>query len=185
MGCHGRLTLAGAARAGALVLALAACGEDTKEQQRRELLTPPNKAAIQAEKKEKAKVVDEEGALLPSDLVLGGFTVPRGFEVTKSYTNEWVLHSKSASARITANYVDTQVFTGGITRTSAGGFRFESAQLRKDRSLPRVAVRVSPIKGQKNGTELVIRSIPVQPAVERPPADVVEAQLRNASKFAQ
>jgi hypothetical protein len=184
MGCDRRLTLY-AALAGALFFAFAACGTDVKEQQRRELLTPPNKAAIQAERKEKAKVVDEEGALLASDLVLGGFTVPRGFELTKTYKDEWVLQSKSASARATASYVDKQVFTGSITRTSVGGFRFESAQIRHNRSLPSVSIRVSPIQSSAIGTELSIRSIPVQPAVERPPADVVEAKLREARKYAQ
>ena len=47
-----------------------------------------------------------------------------------------------------------------VTRTSAGGFRFESGQLRSNRSLPRVAIRVSPIKGRENACELAIRQIP-------------------------
>ena len=169
----------------ALLCAITACGEDVKERKRRELLTPPDKVAIQAAKKEAAKVTDEEGGLIPSGQLLGNFPVPKGFELRSTYENEWILESTVASAKLTANYVEKHLFTGDITRTSAGGFRFESGQLRSNRSLPRVAVRVSPIKGRENACELAIRQIPVQPAVERPPADVVEAKLREQRKFAQ
>jgi len=111
----------------ALLLSLAGCGEDKVEQKRRELLTPPDQVAIHKAKKEKAAVKDEEGELLPSDLVLGGFQVPRGFTLTKGYEHEWFLRSTVASAEATARYVQERVFTGKLNRTSVGGVRFESA----------------------------------------------------------
>lgn len=195
MGRRGRLSARRAAgrwsaRQAALVYVLLAAAllggcEDKVAEQRRELLTPPDKAALQVEKKEQARIKDDQGELLPSDVSYAGFPVPRGFELTKEYTNEWFLRSRVASADATARYVQARVFTGTLERTTLGGYRFESAQLRHDMALPRVAIRISPTRGLDEACELHIRQIPVGKPVERPPADQVEAERRRNQRFVQ
>ena len=164
----------------------AACGEaKVEEKRRRELLTPPSKAALQAAKKAKSAVFDDKGELLPSELVLGGFAVPRGFELLKSYEHEWALYSRVASAEVTLRYVQQRLFTGSLIRSAVGGAVFEAAQLRHDTKLPRVTVRVSPTKGEKRACELNIRRIPVVPKEDRLTTEQIEAQLREKARFPQ
>jgi hypothetical protein len=162
---------------------LLACGEPDAAQEQRALLTPPDQAAIQKEKKAKAALTDEAGELLPSDLVLGGFPVPRGFELKRSYDNEWYLRSLNVSALRAASYVEKRLFTGSIVRSSIGGFRFENAQLRDAPNLPKVTVRVSPTKNLPNACELYVKSYaPLK--VEKLTAEQAEAKVREAARFA-
>jgi hypothetical protein len=162
---------------------LLACGEPDAVQQQRALLTPPDQAAIQKEKKAAAALTNEEGELLPSDLVLGGFQVPRGFELKRSFDNEWYLRSLEVSAKRTALYIEKQLFTGSIVRSSIGGFRFEGAQLRAARHLPTVTVRVSPTRKLPNACELYIKSHAGPKAAPLTP-EQAEAKVREASKYA-
>lgn len=183
MGNFRRLTTC-AALGSAVLLALAACGDEKAIAiKRRQLLTPPPVAAQQA-KKVKPPVVDEEGIPLPSDQVLAGFVVPRGFTLTKSYENEWYLFSNVVSAQAAAKYVEPRVFTGSIERTTVGGVRFETATLREAPSLPRLSIWISPIKGEKRASEMRIRRIPVQKAIKRT-AESVAQTLRESARFAQ
>jgi len=181
MGCF-RGLIFGAALLGS-ACTLLGCGDAKVEQRRRELLTPPNQAAIQQVKKEKAAVVDAEGELLPSDLVLGGFPVPRGFEMKRALDNEWYLRSLEVSAARTASYIEKRVFTGSIIRSSVGGFRFDGAQLREAPHLPKLTVRVSPTKNRKNACELYIRSY-AGVKVEKLTQEESEARVREAARNA-
>lgn len=165
---------------GCMVLA---CSEPDVVQQQRALLTPPDQAAIQKEKKAKAALTDEEGELLPSDLVLGGFPVPRGFELKRSYDNEWYLRSLEVSAKRAASYIEKRLFTSSIVRSSVGGFRFEGAQLREAMHLPKMTVRVSPTKNLPNACELYIKSYPPV-KVEKLTVEQAEARVREAAKYA-
>lgn len=166
---------------GALVLS--ACNKREAEQQR-ELLTPPNQAAIQKAKREKLAIVNEDGELLPSDLVLGGFPVPRGFEIKRSYDNEWYLRSLTVSAERAAKYTEKRVFTGSLVRSSVGGMRFEGSQLRDAPTLPKVNIRISPSKGRKDACELYIqRLVPVQ-VDKKLDAEQIQAKVREAAQFA-
>ena len=162
--------------------ALLACSA-LQAEQRRELLTPPNQPAIQKAKKEKAALLDEQGELLPSDLVLGGFPVPRGFEIKRTLDNEWYLRSLEVSAARTASYAEKRLFTGSLVRSSVGGVRFDGAQLRDAPQLPRLTVRISPTKNRENACELYIRSYGT-PKVEKLTQEQAEAQLREAARFA-
>jgi hypothetical protein len=162
---------------------LLACREPDAAQEQRNLLTPPNQAAIQKEKQAKAAITNEEGELLPSDLVLGGFPVPRGFELKRSYDNEWYLRSLTVSAQRTASYIEKRLFFSSIVRSSVGGFRFEGAQLRDAPNLPKLTVRVSPNKGHPNACELYIRSYAAVKAEKLTP-DQAEAKVREAAKYA-
>jgi hypothetical protein len=177
MGRYRRLIL-GAALLGAAGT-LIGCSKPEAEQ-RRELLTPPNQAAIQKVKQEKAMVVNGEGELLPSDLVLGGFPVPRGFEIKRSLDNEWYLRSLKVSAARVASYVDKRLFTGSLIRSSVGGFRWDGAQLRDAPHLPKLTVRVSPTKNRDNACELYIRSY-ANIKVEKLTPEQSEAKLREAA----
>lgn len=183
MGSYRRL-IQGAGLVSALLIALAGCGDKAKqEQQRRELLRPP-KIVQEAKKPPPPPVFDGEGVPLPSDLVLGGFAVPRGFEVTKKYDDEWFLRSSVVSAEATAKYVQARVFTGSLERTSVGGVRFESAQLRDAMQAPRLSLRISPTKGHPNACELYIRRIVPQKQVTRT-AESVAQTLRESARYAQ
>jgi hypothetical protein len=165
-------------------LALSACSKRQAEQQQRELLTPPDQAAIQREKRAKVAIVNEEGELLPSDLVLGGFPVPRGFEIKRSYDNEWYLRSLTVSAERAAKYTEKRVFTGSLVRSSVGGVRFEGSQLRDAPSLPKVNIRISPTKGRKDACELYIeRLVPVK-VDKKLDAEQIREQVRKAAEFA-
>ena len=107
---------------------LLACGDkEDPVQQQRKLLTPPDQAAIQKEKQAKAALTNEEGELLPSDLVLGGFPVPRGFELKRSYDNEWYLRSLEVSAKRTASYIEKRLFTSSIVRCFGVSTRVSAA----------------------------------------------------------
>lgn len=171
----------GLIRSGALfgaAYALLACSEP-KAEERRALLTPPNQAAIQKEKREKAAVVNEQGELLPGDVVLGGFPVPRGFELKRSYENEWYLRSLQVSAQRAAEYTQKRLFTGSLTRSSVGGMTFENAQLRDQPHLPKLTVRISPTKNRKDACEMYIRSnVPTKAEVLTP--EEAEARVRAA-----
>jgi len=167
----------------ALLTLVAACSSSSAtEEKRRVLLTPPP-AALKPKPKP-PPIVDEEGVPLPSDLVLAGLPVPRGFELGKSYENEWFLRSTSVSAEATGRYIEARVFTGKLERTSVGGMRFELAQLREAPSLPRVSIRISPTKGQKRACELYIRRIAVQKQVPRS-ADEIARILQENARYAQ
>jgi len=181
MGRYSGLILSGALFGA--VCTLIGCSKPEAEQQR-ELLTPPNQAAIQKAKQEKAIVVNGEGELLPSDLVLGGFPVPRGFEIKRSLDNEWFLRSLEVSAARVASYVDKRLFTGSLVRSSVGGFRWDGAQLRDAPNLPKLTVRVSPTKNRPNACELYIRSY-ANIKVEKLTQEQSEARVREAARTAE
>jgi hypothetical protein len=168
----------------ALLTLVAACSSSSgaTEEKRRVLLTPP--AAALKPKPKPPPITDKEGVPLPSDLVLAGLPVPRGFELGKSYENEWFLRSTSVSAEATGRYIEARVFTGQLERTSVGGLRFELAQLREAPSLPRLSIRISPTKGHKRACELYIRRIPVQKQVTRS-ADEIARTLQENARYAQ
>jgi hypothetical protein len=75
----------------ALALAFGVSGSACKseptevEKVRRELLTPPDYPKMRAERKEKQRLLDDEGLPIPSDQVLAGLPIPRGFTLTRSF----------------------------------------------------------------------------------------------------
>jgi hypothetical protein len=186
MGSFRRLIRSGLLCSGVLLgtsCTLLACSEPEAVQEQRALLTPPDQAALQREKNAKTALTNEEGELLPSDIVLGGFPVPRGFELKRSYDNEWYLRSLEVSAKRTASYIEKRLFTSSIVRSSVGGFRFEGAQLREAPNLPKLTVRVSPTKNLPNACELYIKSYGA-PKVEKLTIEQAEAKVREGAKYA-
>lgn len=160
-----------------------ACEAPDKPQQKRQLLTPPDQVAIKKVKQEKAKLVDDEGELLPSDLVLGGFPVPRGFEMKRSREHEWFLRSLEVSAERAASYAQKRLFTSSLVRSSVGGVRFDGAQLREAPQLPKVSIHISPTKGRKNACELYIKRH-AGPPPQKLTREQTEAMHREEARYA-
>lgn len=194
MGNFNRLTRARSAprpvRLGVLVLVLglSACENDAPakvERQRRELLTPPNYAALHAQREAENRLLDENGMPIPSEQVAAGLTIPRGFKLIRNFERQWYFESAGVSAEALSRYVEARVFTGKLDRTGIGGFQFGASLLRDDADALAIDVSITPIKDRPDACELYIRqSAPGVPGVQRPSEQEVQAQMQARREHA-
>jgi hypothetical protein len=172
---------------GALLAALmlAACGAEEPvavQEQRRELLTPQDVVQRKIEIAEARRYLEDDGMPIASGQVLGGFPIPRTYELYRGLEHEWHLRSRAVSAEALARYVEQQVFTAKLERTGIGGFYFDGARLRNDANALLLRIRISPIPGLEAASELHLWQL--LPAPPRPSHAQVEAQIEAQRKYA-
>jgi hypothetical protein len=156
------------------------------EEQRRELLVPPDHKHLRAERQERERIFDDEGIPLESEQLLAGFPMPRGFVVTRESSNEWFLESQVVSAERAARYVEKRVLTERISRDGSGGVSFDLVALRSDPNAPKRRITVTTIAGMENASEIFITKpdLSPDPPKARPSfaqsEAVMEAQRKHA-----
>ncbi len=172
----------------AALTTLEGCDRETAhvEEQRRELLTPPDHGKLRAERAEQERIFDDEGLPIESDQVLAGFPIPRSFIVTRESGAEWFLESRVVNADATARYVEKRVLTEKISRDGSGGVGFDLVSLRSDPKAPKLRLIVTSIAGMPSATELFIKKLEVstEPKLPRPSEQQVQALMEAQRKSA-
>jgi hypothetical protein len=167
-----------------LVANLAACsGKDgSDDERRRALLRPPDPALARAAEREKARLADDEGALLPSDKVFAGITLPRGFAGVLALEHERYYRSAYVSLAQLDRYFSGRLAAQAVER-SPHTIRFVAAREKENPKAIPVTVRIGVAPGVPGTHEIYIAEPPPGPAV-RPSEAEVNAQMEARRKFA-
>lgn len=174
-----------------LVLALlaAGCGREqaSVEEQRRELLRPPDLEKLATERREEARILSEDGELLESDEVVAGVRLPRGFTLRLALEHEWYYRSRHVRFEALDRYFQTRLTTTRIER-SEHTVRYDAAKPRGQESasgVPFVTVRIGAAPGESGVQEIYIRRPP--PGLGGPPPSEahVRAELEAAQRTAE
>lgn len=159
--------------------------EEHLERERQQHLQPRDLRAEWAAEREKQRVFNDDGSLMPSDRVLLGITLPRGLVSVHESTGQWYFHS-SASLEVLRAYFGPRLFTGQITQGGRGRVTYVNATP-KDRKPddPQyvMSVRIGPSPADPRRNEVHISEVPRNP-VEFPSEEEVRAKLEARRKYA-
>jgi hypothetical protein len=164
-----------------LAPALGGCGGD-KDEARRALLRPVDMNAKRRAEREKMRIVDAKGELIPSDQKIAGITLPKGIELYRSFELEWYLEGKHIEMGQLERYfsarLDPLAVERGQTFTT-----FKDARLRGEPNARRVTVELSRKFGGTTTTDVYIRQM--RPPRVFVPEKQAEAQLQARRQRAE
>ena len=150
--------LAGSLAISLLAGGLGACGKD-EDEQRRALLKPVDMRQKRIAEREKKKLFDEAGELIPSDQKVAGLTLPRGVELYRSFEYEWYLEAKHIDVPPLERYFSARLDPLGIEHNN-NTVTFTDAYLRDDPRARRVTVRLARMIGHTTTTDVYISQVP-------------------------
>lgn len=169
-----------AALAGA---ALAGCGDDPKREERKRALLQPNDAKRKAdEAREKRRLVDDEGDLLPSGEKVAGIMVPKGLTLYRRYQGQSFYKGNRVSADQLERFFSAQLQDAKVERTESMVLFADAVPRSNPKALP-IDLRVTRLRGSERATEVVFRE-PRPPTRKYYGAKVDHAQIEQARRYA-
>jgi hypothetical protein len=171
------------------LIALTGCSGDRQAAEeetarKRELLVPIDVQTRRAERLEQARVLDEDGIPIPSDMKIAGIDIPRSFELLESRERKWHLQSRQISPEALGRYMELRLFTGSLERKGGGGIRIKDAQLKDALEQPRVTVNIAPIAGNPHACRMRIEQAAPITTTEHPSEAQVQAQMKAQRQYA-
>ncbi|MGD8863043.1 MAG: hypothetical protein PVI30_23720 [Myxococcales bacterium] len=171
----------------ALCVALAACsgGEEAQQQaQRRELLTVPDRSDELEALREKRRVYDAEGNLIPSGEVVAGVELPRGLELYRSFEGEWYYRTFKIRSEDLVRYFKPRLFTGQVNYTLNAAVTFKNARSKDFPEAPPIDVRIAKKRGGATISDVYIRQHQPPERKQWPSQAESEAQLEAMRRHA-
>jgi hypothetical protein len=168
-----------AALAGA---ALSGCGDDPQRERKRALLQPSDAKRKAAEEREKRRLVDKEGELLPSGETAAGIMVPRGLTLYRTYEGQSFYKGNRVTAQQLERFFSAQLLKARIERTDSMVLFAEAVPRSNPKAIP-IDLRITRLRGSSRAIEVVFRGPrPGRKYDFRPKVD--EAQLEQARRYA-
>jgi hypothetical protein len=170
--------------AAAVLLCAGACGGDraSEIEERRAVLRPPDDVRIREERRADARITDEHGALLPSEQVVAGVALPRGFSPALTLDRAWYYRSRSATFEQVDRYFLKRLDSREIRRSDRE-VEFVTARPKGTPGATPVLVRVRNAPEDPTEREIYIELPRPSPSV-RPTEAEVRAQIEARRKFA-
>jgi hypothetical protein len=164
-----------------LLPGLCACGKDEQET-RRALLRPVDVRQKQIAEREKRRLFDANGELIPSGEKIAGLELPKGLELYRSFENEWYYEAKRINMGQLDRYFAARLDPLALER-NATHVLFANAHLRSDPAARLVSVRLASLVANQVTTDVYIRQSP--PVRTYPSERQAEAQLEARRKRAE
>jgi hypothetical protein len=172
-------------RVAAVLLCAGACGDDrpSEAEARRAVLRPPDEAKIREERRADTRITDEHGALLPSEQVVAGVALPRGFTPVLTLERAWYYRSRSATFAQVDHYFLKRLDSREIRRSDRE-VEFVTARPKGVPGATPVLVRIRNAPDDPAQREIYIELPRPSPRV-RPTEAEVRAQIEARRKFAE
>jgi hypothetical protein len=154
---------------------LVACGEAEAPVAPTSVVPPPAPEEIEPEPGTPPSVTDAEGALLESDVVVSGLTLPRGLEVVTDEDRRHVYRTRSTIDQVVA-YLGPRLSTAEVTRADRGEVTYGAARPTGATSGPRMDVSISPTSGRWTRLEIVLEP---ETALGEPSEEEVRRRLET------
>jgi hypothetical protein len=188
MNAHRPTSLSGTAsalRGGAalwlsLTLVVSACGDDSKSERKRALLQPRDGKLKLEQEKEKRRIFDDDGDLLPSGEKVGGVMLPKGLTLYRRIDQHSFYRTTEIKFEKLDPYFAEQLISTTVERKDSA-VTFGGAVPKNNLKAPRLELSVTRLRGGPSSSEVYIR----QSTTFRraPPPDSPEAQLDPARQF--
>lgn len=168
-----------------VALGAGGCGRDepSADARRREILRPAAADQIRAERRARAELTDAHGELVPSDLVVAGVTLPRGFTLVLGLEHAWYYRSASASLEQLDRYFLARLESREIRR-SAREIEFVWARPKGVSGAVPVTLRIRIAPDDPRQREIYVEA-PRPGPTTRPSEAEVRAQLEARRTFAE
>jgi hypothetical protein len=126
---------------------------------RREVLRVNDLAAERRKAREAERLVDDKGALLPSNEKVAGVVLPRGYKPRFNLPREWYLDGEHQFGKL-VTYFTEQLDADTVTRPNKATLTFLRARTKGDPNMEPVSVTISPVPGRDDWSRIHIVAPP-------------------------
>jgi hypothetical protein len=173
--------LAGWLLCATLTLAAAGCGDGADDERKRALLQPRDGKRKLEQEKEKRRIFDADGDLLPSGDKVGGVMLPKGLTLYRRLDEHRFYRTTQVSWEKLDRWFGSQLISTTVERRD-GSVTFGGAVPKDNLKAPRLDLHVTRLRGGPASSEVYFRlskSFTVAP----PPDQQTEAQLQKSRQF--
>lgn len=167
-----------------LLVVTAGCGDDPPPpvEQRKELLRPDETRRRRIEERERQRIFDQAGELIPSGELVAQLELPKGVKLYRELDPEYFLEAPRITIEQLERYFAPRLEPTGVTRT-ATSVTFEGARIKANPTARVVTLRLARVDSTEPATEMMLRMAPA-PRIFPSEAEV-ERQLAEQRKYAQ
>lgn len=137
---------------------------DRSEAIRREVLRGNDLTETRRKAADEHRLLDDNGALIPSNVARAGITLPRGFEPKFVFDYEWNYDGHVPLKKL-EDYFRAQLDSPAIQRTENGSVVFGHATVKGSPSMTPVSVTILPVAGREEWSRIQIlaaRPLPIK-----------------------
>jgi hypothetical protein len=136
---------------------LAGCGDDPQRERKRALLQPNHDVHRKAaEAREKRRLVDDEGDLLPSGEKVAGVMVPKGLTLYRRFEGQSFYKGTQVSTDQLERYFSAELLKARIERTDSLVLFSDAVPRSNPKAIP-FELSITRLRGAEKATEVVFR----------------------------
>src|SRR6185436_20147376 len=159
-----------------------ACGDDQVREQRKELLRPDEILRKQSEERERLRIFDDQGELIPSGEEIADLELPKGLHQFRELEREHYFDAPRITIDKLERYFGSRLLPMGVEYTNTS-VTFQDAHVKgADPTALLVTVRIGQVTGTDPASELLIRI--AKPPHKLKTREETEKELAEARKYA-